>query len=406
MHNPLETAKLADLLPRIEDVDLRGRRVLLRADLNVTFEPGTTNIADDSRIHATMPTIELLRRKGAAIIACSHLGRPRGRVVPEMRIEPVRHRASEILGVDVVGAGGPTGSDAERKVERLNSGDVAMLENLRFDVGEEANDATFSRDLASLADVFVNDAFGASHRRHASIVGVAQILPAFAGLLMRAEIDALNRALMSDDSPAIAILGGAKVADKLGIVSSLAPNVDAILIGGGMIAAFIAAQGNAVGFGMPDEDEIVAAKALLDDHEVSAKLRLPDDVVVATEFTRESAHKQYELGDLTGQGHILDIGSKTIGKYANAIKTANKIVWNGPMGLFEWPYFANGTRAIAQAVACNEDAFKLAGGGSTVEAINVFGIADRLSHISTGGGASLEFLEGKVLPGIAALRRS
>lgn len=387
----------------IEEVDLRGRRVLLRADLNVTFEPGTTNISDDSRIRATVPTIELLRRKGAKIILCSHLGRPKGRVVPDMRIEPVLRRTSEVLGSEVATLGGPTGSPVLEAVCRLSDGDVAMLENLRFDPGEEANDAGFSRDLASLADVYVNDAFGASHRSHASIVGVATLLPTYAGLLMRAEIDALNRAVSSDERPAIAILGGAKVADKLGIASSLAPNVDAILVGGGMIAAIFAAQGNPAGSSSLGMDEIEAAKYLLRDSTLFAKLMLPSDLIVAEEFSNDSPRHVIPADGNLASGYILDIGPTSIAKYTNVIENANKIVWNGPMGLFEWQHFANGTSSIARAIADNGNAFKLAGGGSTVEAINVFGVSDRISHISTGGGASLEFLEGKVLPGVAAL---
>ena len=323
-----------------------------------------------------------------------------------MRIEPVLRRTSEILGDEVIAAGGPTGISVTRAVDDMTEGDVAMLENLRFDPGEEANDARFSRDLASLADVYINDAFGASHRSHASIVGVAALLPTYAGLLMRAEMHALNRALTSDERPAIAILGGAKVADKLGIARSLAPNVDAILIGGGMIAAIIAAQGNPAGSSAPGRDEIEAAEALLKDQELSAKLVLPDDLVVAEVFSIESPHRVGHSDEPLVSGFILDIGPNSIAKYASVIEKANKIIWNGPMGLFEWPAFANGTRSIAQAVASNDNAFKLAGGGSTVEAINAFGIADRLSHISTGGGASLEFLEGKVLPGVAALQRT
>ena len=397
---------MADQLPRIEEVDLRGQRVLLRADLNVTFEPETTNISDDSRIHATVPTIELLRRKGAKTILCSHLGRPKGSVVPDMRIEPVLRRTSEVLGAEVVALGGPIGSSVLEGVHGLSEGDVAMLENLRFNPGEEANDAGFARDLTSLADVFVNDAFGASHRSHASIVGVATILPTYPGLLMRAEIDALNRALSSDERPAIAILGGAKVADKLGIASSLAPNVDAILIGGGMIAAIIAAQGNPAGTSAVGKDEIEAAKVLLEDPALSTKLMFPSDLIVADEFSIDSSHHVVRADAKLTSGFILDIGPTSVARYTNVIESSNKIVWNGPMGLFEWPQFANGTSSIARAIADNEHAYKLAGGGSTVEAINAFGVSDRLSHLSTGGGASLEFLEGKVLPGVAALRQS
>ena len=390
-------------LPLIEDVEVSGKRVLLRTDLNVTFEPGATRIADDSRIHASVATIELLRSRGARVVLCSHLGRPKGKVVPEMRIEPVRERMSETLGVDVGYAGGPVGEEAERVVESLNDSDVAMLENLRFDPGEEDNDADFSNSLASLADVFVNDAFGASHRAHASIVGVADLLPTYAGLLMRAEIVALERAVDSDERPAVAILGGSKVADKLGVVKNLAPNIDAVLIGGGMVSAMFAAQGNSVGSVDVSDDEMKAAKELLDDPIVVEKLHLPTDVIVAEEFVRDSRYVETSADSVPESGFILDIGSQTISNYIDAIGTAEKIVWNGPMGLFEWEAFSGGTKSIASSISDNESAFKLAGGGSTVEAINSLGIADAITHVSTGGGASLEFLEGKILPGIAAL---
>ena len=391
-------------LPRLEDADLMGKRVLLRADFNVTFEPGTTNIADDSRIHASMPTIELLRRKGASVILCSHLGRPKGRVVPDMRIEPVRARTSDALGAEVEYLGGPTGDGVAAAAEKLNAGDVAMLENLRFDQGEEANEPHFSAALASLADIYVNDAFGASHRAHASIVGVAELLPTFAGLLMRTEIEALERAVSSEERPAIAILGGAKVADKLGVVNHLAPRVDSILIGGGMVAAILAAQGKFASSTTAGDDEINAAQGLIEDAALMSKLVLPQDVIFAEEFSEQSDYRIVGVNDIAKLGFLLDIGPKTAQHYANIVSQARKIVWNGPMGLFEWPAFAQGTAILAKSIAGNRHAFKLAGGGSTVEAINTFGVADDITHVSTGGGASLEYLEGKTLPGIAALR--
>lgn len=393
-------------LPMIEDVEVRGKRVLLRADLNVTFEPGSTRIADDSRIHASVATIELLRSQGARVVLCSHLGRPRGEVVPEMRIEPVRARMSEVLDVEVNYAGCPVGEETERVVDALGDGDVAMLENLRFDPGEEANDTDFSSSLASLADIFVNDAFGASHRSHASIVGVADLLPTYAGLLMRAEIIALERAVDSDERPAVAILGGSKVADKLGVVKNLAPNVEAVLIGGGMVSAMLVAQGKSVGSVDVGVDELSAASELLDDPMIVEKLRLPLDVIVAEEFAQDSRYIETSADSVPDSGFILDIGSQTISNYVDAISSAEKIVWNGPMGLFEWEAFSNGTKSIASAIYHNQSAFKLAGGGSTVEAINSLGIAEAITHVSTGGGASLEFLEGKTLPGIAALHVS
>lgn len=389
-------------LPVIEDIEVKSKRVLLRADLNVTFEPGSARIADDSRIHASVPTIELLRSKGAKVVLCSHVGRPKGKVVPEMRIDPVRDRISNVLGIHVGYASSPVGQEAEEVVFALNDGDVVMLENLRFDPGEESNDAIFSNRLASLADVFVNDAFGASHRAHASIVGVAGLLPSYAGLLMRSEIVALERAVDSNERPAVAILGGSKVADKLGVVKNLAPNMDAVLIGGGMVSAMLVAQGKSVGSVVVSDDELKAASELLDDPIVVEKMRLPNDVIVAEDFARDSRYIETSVDAVPESGFILDIGSRTVASYIDAISSAEKIVWNGPMGLFEWEAFSGGTKLIAYAIANNESAFKLAGGGSTVEAINSLGIADAVTHVSTGGGASLEFLEGKTLPGIAA----
>ena len=392
-------------LPRIEEVTLSGKRVLLRADLNVTFRPGTLEVADDSRIFATVPTVDLLRTRGAKVVLCSHLGRPKGEVVPEMRIEPVRRRMSEVLGTDVKYAGRAVDQTARNVIDNLCDGEVAILENLRFEPGEEANDVGFSQLLASFADVYVNDAFGASHRSHASIVGVAEVLPAYPGLLMRSEIEALERAVSSDERPAVAVLGGAKVADKLAVVENLAPKVDAVLIGGGMVPALLAAQGKVFGATQLSDDELSAAKSLLGDAGISAKLRAPIDVVVAEEFTANSTFCERDVDAIPKSGHVLDIGSKTAADFVSIITTAKKVIWNGPLGLFEWRSFARGTEAVAAAIAANGGAFKLAGGGSTVEAINGLGISEKMTHVSTGGGASLEYLEGKTLPGIAALMR-
>ena len=321
-----------------------------------------------------------------------------------MRIEPVRRRMSTIIDDEIRYASGPIGDETRSVVDSLTDGEVAMLENLRFDPGEEANEPAFSNSLASLADIFVNDAFGASHRSHASIVGVASLLPTYAGLLMRDEIAALNRAVESDEHPAVAILGGAKVADKLGVVKNLAPNVDAVLIGGGMVSTMFTAMGKSAGSAEISDDELCAARELFADDLVAEKLRLPNDVVVAEEFSESSASRQWDVEKMPDRGVILDIGSETAAMYAELIGAAKKLIWNGPMGLFEWPRFARGTAAVAEAISANSEAFKLAGGGSTVEAINSFGITNQLTHISTGGGASLEYLEGKALPGIAALQ--
>ncbi len=387
----------------IEEVELRGKRVLLRADLNVPFHPGQSDVADDSRIQASLPTLRLLIERGARVVMCSHLGRPKGNIVPEMAIEPVRARLEQILGSAVHYGNGPIGDVSQEAANTLDDGEVLLLENLRFHPGEEANDPEFANSLAALADIYVNDAFGASHRSHASIVAITELLPSYPGLLMRDEITALTRALESDEHPSLAILGGAKVADKLSVLNNLAPNVDNILIGGGMVAAMFAAQGMKPGSVDISQAEFAAALGVLDNPRVASKLRLPIDVIVADEFSEQSAHREMSIGSDIQSGYILDIGPATRAMYSLLIASAKKIIWNGPMGLFEWAAFSTGTRTIGISVAANHDAFTLAGGGSTVEAITSMRLVGDLTHISTGGGASLEFLEGQTLPGIAAL---
>ena len=383
------------------DVDTAGRKCLLRVDFNVPFEPGEQVISDDSRIRAALPTISYLIRQGASLIICTHLGRPKGRVVPGMGTEPVRLRLARLLDAEVAPAGGPVGPETAKIVSRLRAGQIAMLENLRFHPGEEANDPAFARELASLADIFVNDAFGAAHRAHASTAGVARHLPAVAGLLMTQELEMLGRILEAPDRPALAVIGGAKVTDKIGVVQNLLDRVDRVLIGGGMSAAFIAAQGMNPGEPRPSRGDVEAAKTLLDAY--GSRISLPDDVIVAFAFNAEAEAKVAAADQIPNGALILDIGPSAAARYADEIGRARTVLWNGPMGVAEWERFAAGTRTVANAIAAKPSIVSVIGGGSTAEAVAKFGLTEKMTHVSTGGGASLEFLEGKTLPGVAAL---
>ena len=382
-------------------LDPAGKRCLVRVDFNVPFAPGTQEIIDDSRISASLPTIENLLDRGAALIVCSHLGRPKGKPVPDLRMAPVRERFAELLGADVVDCGGPTGADMERIASSTGPGQVGMLENLRFDPGEESNDDGFSKGLASLADVYVNDAFGAAHRAHASVVGVTKHLPSYAGLLMEKELEMLGRVLGSHEKPSIALIGGAKVADKIGVISNLMEQVDKVLIGGGMVAAFLRARGLQSGAAQLDGAELETAETLLRGHE--DKLGLPTDVTVANEFSADATASVVPADGVAENDLVLDIGPATATTYAEEIGRARTILWNGPMGVAEWEQFSLGTRAVADAVSSNSAAVSVIGGGSTAEVVARLGLEQKITHVSTGGGASLEFLEGRVLPGVAAL---
>lgn len=389
-------------LPDITTADVGGKRVLLRAELNVTFTPGTTDIADDSRIRATLPTLELLRKRNATTIVCTHIGRPGGKWVDALAVEPVRKRMADLLDRDVLYAG-LVGTDHCREVvSALKPGDVAMLENLRFHPGEEANARSFAEQLAQFADIYVNDAFGASHRAHASIVGVPELVRnRFAGLLLAAENDALAEAMRPSEGVSVAVIGGAKVADKLALIRSLAARFDWILTGGGMVKAFV--DGRMYPDNPPNE-EAALALSLWQDDELRPKIVMPTHVKIASEFSPDAKFHGIDAPYARGPGKfILDIDGATILEYTHLLENASKIVWNGPMGVFEWPRFSGGTKAVAETIAANESAFTLAGGGSTAEAISKFGLNGKLNHVSTGGGAALEFLEGKTLPGIAAL---
>ncbi|MBT3554893.1 MAG: phosphoglycerate kinase [Chloroflexi bacterium] len=383
----------------IQGVDVNGKTVLVRVDFNVPIRNGV--ISDDSRIRAALPTLNLLGEGGAKVVVSSHFGRPKGQVVEDMRLRIVRERLSELLGAPVLDAGGPNGAQPASVVSGLSSGEFALLENLRFEAGEEANTKDFSKHLASLADLYVNDAFGAAHRAHASTAGVAAHLPAYAGLLMERELEILGRALEGTTGATIAIVGGAKVSDKIQVLRHLSAKVDTILVGGGMVAAFYVAQGRSGGAVDVSDEDKSAAQGLLESG--GANVVLPADVITAPEFNENSPATVFECGEVPLDGLILDIGPRSATEYARIISIANTIIWNGPMGVFEWPEFAKGSVAIANAVADNKKATSVIGGGSTAEVVGSLGLVDKITHVSTGGGASLEFLEGKILPGVAAL---
>ena len=383
----------------IQGVDVNGKTVLVRVDFNVPIRNGV--ISDDSRIRAALPTLNLLGEGGAKVVVSSHFGRPKGQVVEDMRLRIVRERLSELLGAPVLDAGGPNGAQPASVVSGLSSGEFALLENLRFEAGEEANTKDFSKHLASLADLYVNDAFGAAHRAHASTAGVAAHLPAYAGLLMERELEILGRALEGTTGATIAIVGGAKVSDKIQVLRHLSAKVDTILVGGGMVAAFYVAQDRSGGAVDVSDEDKSAAQGLLDSG--GANVVLPADVITAPEFNENSPATVFECGEVPLDGLILDIGPRSATEYARIISIANTIIWNGPMGVFEWPEFAKGSVAIANAVADNKKATSVIGGGSTAEVVGSLGLVDKITHVSTGGGASLEFLEGKILPGVAAL---
>ena len=383
----------------IQGIGVNGKTVLVRVDFNVPTRNGV--ISDDSRIRAALPTLNLLREGGAKVVICSHFGRPKGQVVEDMRLGMVRERLSELLGAPVADAGGPSGAQPANVVSGLSSGEFALLENLRFEAGEEANTDDFAKFLASLADLYVNDAFGAAHRAHASTAGVAAHLAAYAGLLMERELEMLGRSLERSTGATIAIVGGAKVADKIQVLRHLSAKVDTILVGGGMVAAFYVAQGRSGGAVDVSDEDKAAAKGLLESG--GANVVLPADVITAPEFNENSPATVCESGEVPLDGLILDIGPRSATEYARIIGIADTIIWNGPMGVFEWPEFAKGSVAVANAVADNKKATSVIGGGSTAEVVGSLGLVDKITHVSTGGGASLEFLEGKILPGVAAL---
>lgn len=387
----------------VKDVDVRSRRVLVRVDYNVPLD-ANGNVSDDKRITASLPTINYLLKQGARIILCSHLGRPKGEVKKEFSLAPVAKRLKELLpGVNIYFASDCIGEEAERKAAALKDGEILLLENLRFHKEEEKNDPEFAKKLASLAEIYVNDAFGTVHRAHASTAGVAAYLPAVAGFLIGKELSIMGGALENPERPFVAILGGAKVADKIGVITNLLNKCDTLLIGGGMAYTFFKAMGYEIGDSLLDAESIDLAKQLMETaKEKGVKLLLPVDTVVAKAFAADAEHMTVASNAIPAGWQGLDIGEKTRELFAAEIKNAKTVIWNGPMGVFEFPEFAKGTEAVAKACAeCGGTT--IIGGGDSASAVKKLGYADKMTHISTGGGASLEFLEGKVLPGVAAL---
>ena len=387
----------------IEDVNVQGKRVLVRVDYNVPLTPEGT-VADDKRIVAALPTVKYLLEHGARVILCSHLGRPKGTVKPEFSLKPVVARLKELLpGVKIDFASDCIGEEAKDKAMALQDGQILLLENLRFHKEEEKNDPEFAKELASLAEIYVSDAFGTVHRAHASTAGVAAYLPAVAGFLIGKELSIMGQALEDPQRPFVAILGGAKVADKIGVIKNLLQKCDSLIIGGGMAYTFFAAQGYGIGDSLLDKDSIGLAKDLMAEAESrGVKLLLPVDTVVAKEFAADAEHKTVKVNEIPDGWQGLDIGEESRKLFAGVIESAKTVIWNGPMGVFEFPAFAKGTAAVAEACAKCQGT-TIIGGGDSASAVKKLGYADKLTHISTGGGASLEFLEGKVLPGVAAL---
>jgi len=381
----------------VRDVDVAGKRVLCRVDYNVPMENGA--ITDDTRIAASLDTLRYLIEKGAAVVLMSHLGRPKG-VDESLRLDPVAKRLSELLGREVKKIDVCAGEEAKKAASGLRPGEVLLIENLRFEPGEEANDPAFAKALAELGEIYVNDAFGAAHRAHASTAGVAKYLPAVAGLLMARELEFLGAALENPERPFVAILGGAKVKDKIGVIQNLLPKVDTLVIGGGMGYTFLKAKGYEIGKSLLDADRIGFAAELL--ATAGEKIVLPVDVVVADEFRPDAKTQIVDADKIPPGWEGMDIGPKSRAKIAEIVRAAKTVVWNGPLGVFEMPAFAHGTMAVAQALA-ESNAVTIIGGGDSAAAVQQSGLADKMTHISTGGGASLEFLEGKSLPGVEAL---
>ena len=385
----------------LKDIVVMGKKVFVRVDYNVPMKDGV--ITNDNRIRATLPTLEYLLAQNAALVLASHLGRPKGAPVPEFTLAPVAKRLSELLGKEVLFAPDCVGEEAAAMAKALKPGQILLLENLRYHKEEEKNDPEFSRQLASLAEVAVNDAFGVSHRAHASVEGITKYIPTVAGFLLEKEILFLGQAVNDPVRPFVAIIGGAKVSDKIGVIENLLTKVDRLIIGGGMANTFLAAKGFATGKSLVEEDKLELARELMVKAKNAGKeLLLPVDVTIADRFAADAANKVVAADAIEGDWMALDIGPVTSKAYAEALKDAKTVVWNGPMGVFEMDVFAKGTEAVAKAVAAS-GAKSIVGGGDSIAALEKLGLAREITHISTGGGASLEFLEGKVLPGVAAL---
>ncbi|MGM9614817.1 MAG: phosphoglycerate kinase [Oscillospiraceae bacterium] len=388
----------------VTQVDVKGKKVLLRCDFNVPQDKATGAITDDKRIRAALPTIRYLLDNGAAVIACSHLGKPKGEWKESLTLAPVAERLSELLGQPVTFCRDIIGEDAQAKAAAVRPGEIILLENLRFDKGEEKNDPAFARALADMAELYVSDAFGTVHRAHASTAGVAAYLPAVSGFLIGKELEIMGKALEDPARPFVAILGGAKVSDKIAVIENLLNKVDKIIIGGGMAYTFIKAQGYEVGDSLLEADKVEFAKEMIERAKAKGvAFLLPVDTVVGDHFAADAEAKTVAIDGMEPGWMGLDIGEKTIELYENAIAGAGTVVWNGPMGVFEFDRFAEGTRAVARAVAAS-GAVSIVGGGDSAAAVEQLGFADQITHISTGGGASLEFLEGKQLPGVVCLQ--
>jgi len=386
----------------VADIDVQGKRILLRVDFNVPLDPDSGRVLDDTRIRAALPTIEYLRERDARLILCSHLGRPNG-VDDSLRLAPVARRLSELLGSPVETTDDCEGPQVEEEVQALGSGEVLLLENLRFHPEEEANDPDFAWVLASLADIYVNDAFGTAHRAHASTVGVAAYLPAVAGFLMEKELTFLGKALASPDRPFAAVIGGAKISTKMGVLENLLQKVDRLLIGGGMACTFLKAEGFEVGQSLLEEEFVETARQVMERaSQRGLMLLLPSDVIVGDRFEADARRQQVSAKEIPSDWQTMDIGEKTVEAFIDALRDCKTVLWNGPLGVIEFEPFSQGSHRLAEVIA-GLDATTIVGGGETVAVVERLGLEDKFSHVSTGGGAALEFLEGRELPGVAAL---
>lgn len=387
----------------IKDIDLKGKKVFVRCDFNVPLDENG-NITDNRRIVAALPTIKYLLEQNCKIILASHLGRPKGEVNPKFSLKPVANELSKLLGKEVKLAEDVVGPSAKELTSNVKEGEIVLLENVRFDAREEKNDESLSKEFASMAEIFVNDAFGTAHRAHSSTAGIAEFLPAVSGFLIEKELEFLGSALENPQRPFVAILGGVKVSDKIGVIEALLEKVDKLIIGGGMAYTFFKSMGYSVGKSVCELDKLDLAKELMEKaKQKNVKLVLPIDNVIAKEIAPDTENKVIDSDNIPDEWEGLDIGPKTVELFKEELKDAKTIIWNGPVGFSEYEIFANGTRSIAQALAEKEDAVTIIGGGDSAAAIEKMGLSDKMTHISTGGGASLEFLEGKKLPGIECL---
>ena len=388
----------------VKDADVKGKKVLLRCDFNVPLDKQTGEITSDKRIVESLPTIKYLLENGARVIACSHLGKPKGEFKKELSLAPVAKHLSELLNMPVAFANDIAGEESKKLADGLKDGELMLLENLRFDAGEEKNCPDLAKRLASLAEIYVSDAFGTVHRAHASTAGIAAYLPAYAGFLVEKELSIMGGALDDPKRPFVAVLGGAKVSDKIGVLTNLIDKADTLIIGGGMAYTFLKAMGKNIGKSLLEEDKLVLAGEVMDKAKAKGvKLLLPVDVAIGDRFAADCEKRIVSADEIPDDWMGLDIGDKTIELFTSAVKNAGTIVWNGPMGVFEFPAFADGTKSMAKALA-ESGAVTIIGGGDSAAAAEQLGFADRITHISTGGGASLEFLEGRELPGIACLQ--